>query len=101
MDLKRNLFNLFASWSGPSAKPLGVICHGNTGTSSGGSNSNANANTNTGGTGNATVSGSSANVGNVCAEEEKLQLAALQVSDDLCLFHFFLCTHRFIKIIYS
>lgn len=24
-DLKRNLFNLFASWSGPFAKPLGII----------------------------------------------------------------------------
>lgn len=26
-ELKRNLFNLFASWSGQYAKPLGVISH--------------------------------------------------------------------------
>lgn len=26
-DLKRNLFNLFASWSGLFAKPLGIVYH--------------------------------------------------------------------------
>lgn len=74
-DLKRHLFNLFASWSGPTAKPLS----GQAGNNSGGGGSNANTNTNTGNSTTA-VSGSSASVGNVCAEEEKLQLGALQVS---------------------
>ncbi len=27
-DLKRNLFNLFASWSGQFSKPLGINSHG-------------------------------------------------------------------------
>ena len=60
-DLKRNVFNLFASWSGPSAKRLGVIFHG---------------------AGNSNLVGCAAYASgtSIGAEEEKLQFGALQVT---------------------
>lgn len=81
-ELKRHLFNLFASWSGPSAKPLGVSHAGFSGISSNGGASTAGASSNNNSLG---ISGTIANgactsLGSISIEEEKLQFGALQVS---------------------
>lgn len=81
-DLKRHLFNLFASWSGPTAKLLGFSHVGFTGI-------NSNTSTGTVGTGGnnnslgigTTTSGTNTSLGNISIEEEKLQFSALQVSN--------------------
>lgn len=82
-DLKRHLFNLFASWSGPTAKPLGVSYHGSgSGTGSSGIASNSGIS----GSYSINITGTSASgvttsiASNICAEEEKLQFGALQVN---------------------
>lgn len=81
-ELKRHLFNLFASWSGPSAKPLGVSHAGFSGTSSnGGTNAaGAGSNNNSLGISGTIASGTSTSLGSISIEEEKLQFSALQVS---------------------
>lgn len=78
-DLKRHLFNLFASWSGPSAKPLGFPHGGFGGTSSNGATSTAGGNSSLGISG-TIASGTSTSLGSISVEEEKLQFSALQVS---------------------
>lgn len=81
-DLKRHLFNLFASWSGPTAKPLGFSHAGFGGTSSNGATSAAGANnsSNSLGISGTIASGTSISLGSISVEEEKLQFSALQVS---------------------
>lgn len=84
-ELKRHLFNLFASWSGPTAKPLGFLHAGFGGTSSNGTSSTACASINNSSLGisGTNVSGTSISLGNTSVEEEKLQFSALQVSQCL------------------
>lgn len=86
-DLKRHLFNLFASWSGPTAKPLGFSHAGYAGTmASGALSGTAGTNlTNSIGIG-TTASGTNISLGSIPVEEEKLQFSALQVSF-ICIFH--------------
>lgn len=80
-ELKRHLFNLFASWSGPSAKPLGFSHAGIGGTNCNGATGTACAsNNNSLGPSGANASGISINTGHISVEEEKLQFSALQVS---------------------
>lgn len=81
-ELKRHLFNLFASWSGPTAKPLGFSHAGFGGSSSNGATSTACASSNNSSLGisGTNASGTSASLGNISLEEEKLQFSALQVS---------------------
>lgn len=79
-ELKRNLFNLFASWSGPTAKPLGASYQGNSGlgsTTNSSSGISSSISLSTSGT---ATSGANSSIGSICAEEEKLQFAALQAS---------------------
>lgn len=79
-ELKRNLFNLFASWSGPTAKPLGASQQGNSGigsTTASSSGIGSSINLSTSGP---AISGANSSIGSICAEEEKLQFAALQAS---------------------
>lgn len=79
-DLKRHLFNLFASWSGQTSKPLGFSHTGLTGTntSSGATNTTNTNNSNSLGIG-TTASGTNTSLGSIQIEEEKLQFSALQV----------------------
>lgn len=78
-ELKRHLFNLFASWSG---QPLGVSHAGFSGTTSnGGTNAaGASSNNNSLGISGTIASGTSTSLGSISIEEEKLQFSALQVS---------------------
>lgn len=85
-DLKRHLFNLFASWSGPTAKPLGFPHAGGiSGSNSNGATSTAGANSsnNSLGTSGTVASGTSTSLGTIAVEEEKLQFSALQVSQHM------------------
>lgn len=86
-DLKRHLFNLFASWSGPTSKLLGYS-HGFSGTSNSVTISTAgtNSNSNNLGIGGTTASGTHVSLGNFSIEEEKLQFSALQVSESLPIY---------------
>lgn len=81
-DLKRHLFNLFASWSGPTSKLLGYSHAGFSGTSNSviSSTAGTNSNSNNLGIGGTTASGMHVSLGNLSIEEEKLQFSALQVS---------------------
>ncbi|XP_031631504.1 protein furry isoform X4 [Contarinia nasturtii] len=79
-DLKRHLFNLFASWSGPTAKPLGFSHGGISGSNSNGATSTAGANSgnNSLGASGTIASGTNTSLGSIAIEEEKLQFSALQ-----------------------
>ncbi|XP_055323770.1 protein furry isoform X11 [Sitodiplosis mosellana] len=84
-DLKRHLFNLFASWSGPTAKPLGFSHAGFSGANSNGGASTAGANSsnNSVGISGTIASGTSISLGSISVEEEKLQFSALQAMSAL------------------
>lgn len=80
-DLKQHLFNLFASWSGPTAKLL-VFSH--SGLSGVGASyaigiTTTNSSSNNIGIGGTTASGTNTSIGSISVEEEKLQFGALQV----------------------
>lgn len=93
-DLKRHLFNLFASWSGPTAKPLGFSHAGYVGSAASGalSGTAGASNASSIGTGTST-SGTNISLGSIPAEEEKLQFSALQVSYNYCE-----CVHALFRI---
>lgn len=92
-DLKRHLFNLFASWSGATAKPLGFPHAGFTGTSSNGTTNTAGTNSSNNSLGiiGTIASGTSISLGSISVEEEKLQFSALQVSLKLNFVFFYIC----------
>lgn len=89
-ELKRHLFNLFASWSGPTSKLLGYSHAGFSGTSNSvtASSVGTSSNSNNLGISGTAASGTHVSLGNISIEEEKLQFGALQVSESLIIIIF-------------